>query len=63
MIFFTKECKYELPYVYKIDSAWVQATYHGLKSFKDYVDKIWNSLPKSFKSDISVEYLIVLIKY
>ena len=56
----TKERKYELPYLSIIDSDWVQTTDHDQKTFKDYVEKIWNSLPNYLKS---AKYLIVLIKY
>ena len=61
-LFTIKERKYELRNVSIIDRDKVQTTYHGLKSFKDYGAKIWNSLPNSYKSAISVEDFKVLIK-
>ena len=61
-IFTIKEHKYELRNVSIIDRDKVQTTNHGLKSFKDYGAKIWNSLPNSCKSAISVEHFKVLIK-
>ena len=54
--------KYELRNVYIIDRDKVQTTNHGVKSFKDYGAKIWNSLPNSCKSAISVKDFKVLIK-
>ena len=58
----TKERKYELRNISIIDRAKVQTNNHGLKSFKDYGAKIWNSLLNSCKWAISVEYFKALIK-
>ena len=61
--FFTiKERKNELRNVSITDRDKVQTTNHGLKSFKDYGAKIWNSLPNSCKSAISVEDFKVLME-
>ena len=54
--------KYEIHNVSIIGRDKVQTTNHGLKSFNDYGAKIWNSLPNSCKSAISVEDFKVLIK-
>ena len=61
-LFTIKERKYQLRNVSIIDRDKVQTTNHGLKSFKDNGAKIWNSLPNSCKSAISVEDFKVLIK-
>ena len=61
-LFTIKEHKYDLRNVSIIDRDKVQTISHGLKSFKDYGANIWNSLPNSCKSAISVEYFKVLIK-
>ena len=61
-LFTIKERKYQLRNVSIIDRDKVQTTNHGLKSFKYYGAKIWNSLPNSCKSAISVEDFKVLIK-
>ena len=61
-LFTTKEHKYELRNVAITDRAKVHTTNHGLKSFKDYSAKIWNSLPNSCKSAVSLEDFKVLIK-
>ena len=59
---YLKERKYELRNVTIIDRDKVQTINHGLKSFKDYGAKIWNSLPNSCKSAFSVEDFKALIK-
>ena len=61
-LFTTKERKYKSRYVSITDRAKVQTTNHGLKSFKGYGDKIWNSLSDSCKSAISLEDFKALIK-
>ena len=59
-LFTIKERKYELRNISIIDRDKVLTTNHGLKSFKDYGANIWNSLPNSCQSAISVEDLTCL---
>ena len=56
-LFVEKECPYSFRDIYT-----VKPTQHGIKSFKSYGAKIWNALPKLYKSAFSLHEFKSLIK-
>ena len=61
-MFALKECPYEFRNKKILDRPATKLTNYGLKSFKSYGAKIWNLLPSSYKTEITVDEFKNIIK-
>ena len=61
-LFLKKSCSYKLRDSSILSRPKVKSTNHGLKSFRSYGAKIWNTLPEHCKSAVSLQDFKIIIK-